>query len=191
MELSVIVAITNDHIIGSEWTQDSVAYNELPHSVLDKQHFSLVTQYTPNFGQNLLVVGRKTWETLPDVMRNCKHRRYIVLTRQETCKLNPKNICPIVLHDFQSALQYCLDNQDSYYKIFIIGGAEVYKLAMDSGFVTEIYLSRYCTDILTENIADCRLASYELDTNKFKLQSYKKITDKFSFKLNNDIKVER
>ena len=153
MELSIVIASTQDGVIGAEPA-------ECLYSTKDKEHFKMVTQYAPVHMPNLLIVGRKTWETLPEIMRTCKYRKYIVLTRQVDYRENKSLFVDcveqsykcdaIVAHTFDDVLKYCMDNRSSYYKIFVIGGAEIYKLALESGFVTEIYLTEFCVDLTSE-----------------------------------------
>ena len=165
MELSLIIAATTDGIIGTET-------NQCLYSNKDKEHFKMITQFTPSHTSNLLIVGRKTWETLPESICNCKYRKYIVLTKQRDY-----NCSAPIAHTFDDVLKYCMANKELYYKFFVIGGAEVYKLAMDSGFVTEIYLSEFCANLVEELTDQCGLVKCTIDINKFKIKNRTTITD--------------
>jgi dihydrofolate reductase len=66
-----------------------------------------------------IIMGRKTFESFPKPLPN---RTHVVITRQ-------KNYQPdgcIVVDSLQKAIAACPKNQDS----FVIGGGEIYKLAM-------------------------------------------------------------
>ena len=146
MELSVILATTTDDIIGIG--------TECVHSAIDKEHFKIVTQYTNTCGSNLLIIGRKTWETIPISMIKCPHRKYLVITKQPNYK---KLYNETIVNSFNDALQYCTINKNNFYKIFVVGGAEIYKMATDTGFVTEIFLTKFSIEVekeipLTKNI---------------------------------------
>ena len=119
MKLSVILAKTRNDVIGSTWSQDGTSHDEVMSCPIDKEHFKLTTQYTPCGGHNLLLVGRKTWETLPPIMRKCPRRKYIILTRQSDYKSDSdKNI---VLNSFDVALTYIMKSRETYHKCFVIG----------------------------------------------------------------------
>jgi dihydrofolate reductase len=66
-----------------------------------------------------IIMGRKTFESFPKPLPN---RTHVIITRQ-------KNYYPegcIVVDSLEKAIAACPENQD----IFIIGGGEIYKLAM-------------------------------------------------------------
>lgn len=151
--LSVILATTTVGQIGLEFNNenDNKPHRILIHSSIDQDHFANVTKYSPDGSSNLVIVGRKTWETLPPVMRNCARRKYVVLTRQVDYKpvdeLDVKSVKPYVYHDWDKAIEFC--SQFRSHKVFVIGGAEIYKLAFASGFVTEVFLTEFYLDLET------------------------------------------
>jgi dihydrofolate reductase len=81
-----------------------------------------------------VVMGRKTWESLPEKYRPLPNRRNIVITR------NPDYVAPgaDVFGSISEAHIACRNSE----KFFIIGGAELYQLAIqdaDSLELTEIH----------------------------------------------------
>lgn len=76
-----------------------------------------------------IVMGRKTWESFPRPLPN---RTHLVITRDKSYKADNT----IVVHSIEDALKYC-KNEDH---IFIIGGGEIYNLALP--FATHIELTR-------------------------------------------------
>ena len=76
-----------------------------------------------------IVMGRKTWESFPRPLPN---RTHVVITRDKNYKADNA----IVVHSIEDALTYC-KNEDH---IFIIGGGEIYNLALP--FATHIELTR-------------------------------------------------
>ena len=67
-----------------------------------------------------------------------------------------------------------------------MGGAEIYRLALDSGFVNEIYLTTYDIDIVGETVV-----TFAPDTHKYKLSGINSASDKFSLKLNSDTNISK
>ena len=71
-----------------------------------------------------LIMGRKTWESIPEKRRPLPGRANIIVTRQE--HFAPEGA--LVVHSIEDALAKArtLDTE----KIFIFGGAEIYKAAL-------------------------------------------------------------
>lgn len=66
-----------------------------------------------------IIMGRKTFESFPKPLPN---RMHVIITRQ---KYNAPDGC-IVVDSLEQALAACPENED----VFVIGGGEIYKLAM-------------------------------------------------------------
>lgn len=118
--VSLIAAVARNRGIGLN--------NELlVHLPQDLQHFRQVTLGCP------VVMGRKTWDSLPPRFRPLPGRRNIVLSR------NANLPCPgAELHaSLEAALHALADER----RVFVIGGAQVYALALpwaDELVLTEI-----------------------------------------------------
>lgn len=74
-----------------------------------------------------IIMGRKTFESFSKPLPN---RIHIVISRQENYK--PEGC--IVVDSIEKALAICPENEDSY----IIGGGEIYTLAMQHADIIEI-----------------------------------------------------
>ena len=74
-----------------------------------------------------IIMGRKTFESLPKPLPN---RTHVVITRQE----NYQSEGCIVVKSIEEAIAKCPTNEDS----FVIGGGEIYTLAMPFADVLEI-----------------------------------------------------
>ena len=122
MKLSLIVAMGQHREIGKD---NDLLWN-LPK---DMRFFKETTL------GHTIVMGRKNWESIPERFRPLKDRRNIVLTRNKDFKAEDAT----VLHDFQE-LPNVVDNNDDK-KCFIIGGAQIYDLALKSGWVNEMYVT--------------------------------------------------
>lgn len=105
-EIIIIVAIAKNGVIGRDGT--------LPwHLPSDLKHFKKTTMGSP------LIMGRKTYDSIG---RPLPGRDNIVLTRNRTIEIPG---C-IKVHTMQEALDHCRGQE----KVFIIGGADIFKLAL-------------------------------------------------------------
>ena len=120
MALNLIFARARNGVIGKD--------NTLPwHLPEDLTHFKQTTLGQP------VVMGRKTWESLPPKFRPLPGRTNIVVTRQTDWQAEGA----VVAHSIEEALQQC--PADAH--VWVIGGAEVYAQAMplaSRAVVTEI-----------------------------------------------------
>ncbi|NFS12436.1 dihydrofolate reductase [Clostridium botulinum] len=104
--LSIIVAIAKNNVIGND--------NKLIwHISEDLKRFKEITS------GKTIVMGRKTFESLPGVLPNRKH---IILTRDKNFKVNSEYV--EIIYDFDELLRK-YKNSDT--EVFIIGGGEIYK----------------------------------------------------------------
>lgn len=114
MSLNIIAAVgIGNHVIG--------ANNDLPWSKIprDMKHFKDTTM-----GHHV-VMGRKTWDSLPEVYRPLPGRKNIVLTRKSS--LLKINKGPVIIHE---NINLILEVAKAEEEVFVIGGAEIYKLFM-------------------------------------------------------------
>ncbi|MCP5268313.1 MAG: dihydrofolate reductase [Zoogloeaceae bacterium] len=115
--LSLIAAMAEHRVIGR--------HNTLPwHLPEDLKHFKATTLGKP------VIMGRKTWESLG---RPLPGRRNIVISRNAGYRLDGGELFP----SLESALASTGNNEE----VFVIGGAELYRLALplaDHVHLTEI-----------------------------------------------------
>jgi dihydrofolate reductase len=116
MIVSSVVAISENNAIG----KDNKLLWYLP---TDLKHFKQITN-----GQTI-IMGRKTFDSMGKPLPN---RRNIVITRNPDLKLDGAE----VTNSVAEALSLCKTEKE----VFIIGGAEIYKQAMDQ--TNRIYLTR-------------------------------------------------
>jgi dihydrofolate reductase len=82
----------------------------------DQRHFRQLTMGNP------VLMGRKTWGSLPARFRPLPGRRNLVLTRQPHWSADGAEAVP----SLHAALERCA----SAHEVFVIGGAEIYTLAL-------------------------------------------------------------
>jgi dihydrofolate reductase len=119
--LVLVAAMGRDRAIGRE--VDGVG--TLPwHLPEDMKHFRELTTGKP------VLMGRKTWESLPDRFRPLPGRLNVVVTRQ------PGYAAPgaIVVHSVDNAVAACGTAPEA----FVIGGAELYRQAIDRADALEL-----------------------------------------------------
>ena len=122
MKTALIVAMDSDRGIGKN--------NDLMwHLPKDMKFFKDTTQ-----GQ-IVVMGRKNYDSIPEKYRPLPNRLNVVLTRNENFQA-PN--C-LVFHSLEECLTHF--NEESERTVFIIGGGEIYRMALDSGILDEMYIT--------------------------------------------------
>ena len=131
--LSLIVAQENKGGIG--------ANNGLPWNIPDDlAYFKKVTTHvTTILQQNIVVMGRKTWESIPEKFRPLNDRINVVLTKNRNY-IVPEGVK--LFHSKNDVLKFIRGKNT-----FIIGGASLYNLFMDDA--DKIYLTHIYTNYAT------------------------------------------
>lgn len=97
-----------------------------PHNKNDMQHFAHTTIGTPPEGKaNAIIMGRKTWESIDSRFRPLKNRINIILSRT----INIEGPNTYTYSGFDEALQF-LGVSPYVNDIFVIGGQEIYEIAL-------------------------------------------------------------
>lgn len=120
MTVSMVVAIAENNAIG----KDNELLWYLP---TDLKHFKTITK------GHTIIMGRKTFDSIGKPL---PHRRNIVITRSKDLEIGGAE----VVNTVGEALALCTDEEE----VFIVGGAEIYKLAMaktDRIYLTTVHQS--------------------------------------------------
>ena len=116
-EIVIIVAIAEGNVIGMD--------NNIPwHISEDLKRFKSLTM------GHTVIMGRKTFESLPESARPLPGRKNLVIT-------SDRELCDDGIESF-SALKYALMSQKEEEKVFIIGGARLYEEALPLAHTLEI-----------------------------------------------------
>ena len=118
--VALIAAVSRNHVIGHG---NALLWN-VPE---DMQFFRRTTSGCP------VIMGRKTWESLPPRFRPLPSRRNVVVSRQAQFEAPGADVAPSV--------QAALDLVQEAPKVFVIGGAQIYEAALaqaDELLLTEI-----------------------------------------------------
>lgn len=95
----------------------------------DMKHFR---ELTTAGGANMVVMGRKTWESIPEKFRPLPNRFNVVVSR--TMNAGPGDFS--VARNFNDALGYVSG------KTFVIGGGEIYREAIQHPGCAELWITR-------------------------------------------------
>jgi len=122
MKVSLIVAMDLDRGIG----RDNDLMWHLPD---DMKFFKETTQ------EQIVIMGRKNYESIPEKYRPLPNRENAVLTRNEDfsapgCK---------VFHSLDAALEEYRNETNR--TVFIIGGGEIYRQSLEKNAVDEMYIT--------------------------------------------------
>ncbi len=91
----------------------------------DMDHFRTLTVGTHEPGrQNAIIMGRKTWDSLPERFRPLPDRLNIIVTHRDPEV--PAGV--IVAHDLEAALAAA--DRPEVDEVFVIGGASIYEQAI-------------------------------------------------------------
>ncbi len=122
MKISLIVAMDKDRGIGKN--NDLMWY--LPS---DMRFFKETTS------GHVVVMGRKNYESIPEKYRPLPNRENVVLTRNESYVAEDCN----VFHSLEECLSYYKTEEER--TVFIIGGGEIYRQALEMNVIDEMYIS--------------------------------------------------
>lgn len=121
--LALIAAVAADGGIG-------LGNELLWHEPQDQRHFRLSTMGCP------VIMGRKTWDSLPARFRPLPGRRNLVLTRQPQWQAPGAETC--------ASLAQAIEAAEGSERVFVMGGAELYAQALplaDELWLTELSFS--------------------------------------------------
>lgn len=145
MKVAIIVAMDLEKGIGKN--------NDLMwHLPADMKFFKETTT------GHIVVMGRKNWDSIPSRFRPLVNRENVVLTRNKNFKMDN---C-VVLHDLNEVWKKYKDEEKR--TVFIIGGGEIYRQAMESNFVTEMYITH------VNKMYNAETFFPEFDLRKWKVQ---------------------
>ena len=139
MDFDMIVAYSvPDYIIGNQ--------GKMPWPKLSKdlKHFQDITSSSPIDKQNAVIMGRKTWDSLP--IKPLPKRLNCIIS-----KTHHQNSLCLVFKSLDQCLSY-LSSLDNINKVFVIGGGQLYQQGikhknLKNVFATEIYNSNIKGDV--------------------------------------------
>jgi dihydrofolate reductase/thymidylate synthase len=160
--VSVIVATTPKGGIGKDGTLPW----KLPE---DMAHFKKVTMAASSGKSNAVIMGRKTWDSIPEKFRPLPGRINVVLTRKSA---EPEYVSPypagvVVASSVKDTLEK-LGSRDDVSEIFAIGGESVYKEALELPTCSRVFLTMIAKDF------ECDAFFPPLDYSAFRVSYHSK-----------------
>lgn len=132
LTFSIIVAMDEERGIGRD--------GRIPwHLKGDMRHFKEVTTATRKPGrENIVIMGRKTWDSLPERFRPLPGRINVVITRDKNLPL-PAGV--FRADSLDDALDLCRYDAvpDAFEAIYVIGGGQIYQQAIRHPLCQGIY----------------------------------------------------
>ena len=140
---SIIAAVDKDFGLGKGGTLPW----QLP---ADMKHFKTLTTAALPGKKNAVIMGRKTWDSLPAQFRPLPGRVNLVLSRQKILKL-PADV--LIAGSLEEALTQLTEEstRGMIDKIFVIGGEQIFRQAITHSSCRKVYL----THILKSFHCDC------------------------------------
>ncbi|KAF2206861.1 hypothetical protein CERZMDRAFT_52255 [Cercospora zeae-maydis SCOH1-5] len=101
--------------------------------------------------QNLVIMGRKTWDSIPPKFRPLKDRTHIVISSQDRSSLQPIPDDVVVASDILSGLQMLEESIKAGKSLpvgraFVIGGSSIYEAALELPQLQRVLLTRIDKD---------------------------------------------
>jgi dihydrofolate reductase len=128
---SIIVALDEKNGIGKD--------NDLAWRLSgDLKHFKQITTHVKDPAkQNAVIMGRKTWDSLPEVFRPLPGRLNVVLSRNRDLKGSQEAEIFFSLEEALRVISFYEKIED----IFVIGGAQIYAQAIAHPACTCLYIT--------------------------------------------------
>ena len=162
IQLKLIVATCQDNGIGKD--------NNLPWRLKSElAYFARLTKTTRDFSkQNAVLMGRRTWQSIPARVRPLRNRLNIVLTSQPQTEISDSPDV-LVCKSFPEALQLVDSLSDKLESCWVIGGSSVYEEAMRNIRLERLYITRILKDF------DCDTFLPDINTDKWKVTEDKDV----------------
>lgn len=127
----------------------------------EMKQFAKITSMTADPAmQNAIVMGRKTWQSIPAKRRPLANRLNVVLSK--TMQPDESPAPHHVFGDLLEAIDF-LNKQPQIESIFVIGGEQVYRAILKQNLCDRVYLTRILREF------DCDAYHPTLDANVFSL----------------------
>jgi dihydrofolate reductase/thymidylate synthase len=129
-QFSIIVAFDSKYGIGKN--------GQLPWSLSsDLKHFKeITTAVSSPDKKNAVIMGRKTWQSLPEKFRPLPGRVNVVLSREGGLNVPSGVLCASSLDDALNQL-----SSSNIENVFVIGGAQIYAQAIEHPLCQKLYVT--------------------------------------------------
>jgi dihydrofolate reductase len=151
MNFTIIAAIDQKNGIGKN--------NSIPwHLPEDLRYFQSITTGTQKNGQNVIIMGRITWESIPKNYRPLKNRINIVVSSQNVIG------CDHICRNLDQALS-AVKEMDNVNEVFVIGGEMLYCDSINRKECKKMYITMINYDF------ECDRFFPEIDLTQYQLRA--------------------
>lgn len=117
---------------------------------------------------NAVIMGRKTWDSIPPKFRPLKGRLNIVISRSHPdtfeAAANPETD-PVEVNSLEKAVEYLNSGASGKIaRVFVIGGAQIYSAALQLKEAKRILLTRVMTDFECDTFFSLKLSESQGDS---------------------------
>jgi dihydrofolate reductase/thymidylate synthase len=126
----------------------------------DLEYVRIMTSTVPPMKKNIIIMGRKTFETLPNSFFNDSRIIYVL-----SKNLEGQGEKDVKFFNEPKKIYFdLLNNIENIHKVFIFGGSKVYKLFMETQWINTIYITKIQKDYTCDTFFDLQLLekNYEL-----------------------------
>ena len=153
-----------DIVVAADERRGIAAGGDLPwHLPGDLAHFKRITSEAPAGTRNAVIMGRKTWESIPPKFRPLPRRLNVVLTRRADYAV-PAGV--LVAPDLDAALAAVSegDQANDVARVFVVGGGQVYAEAIASPACERVYITRVLARYDCDTFFPAFEADYQLES---------------------------
>ena len=119
-----------------------------------------LTDLLPQKGfENTVIMGRRTWESIPEKYRPLQDRNNVILSQT----INNRTAHPVFVNKMESAMEVA--QQCHSQNTFVIGGAQIYTLAFKKKLCKALYLTKVEGDFGTDTFLPEYLSQFKLNRN--------------------------
>ncbi|KAF8252130.1 hypothetical protein K440DRAFT_635085 [Wilcoxina mikolae CBS 423.85] len=111
--------------------------------------------------KNAVIMGRKTWCSIPSSHRPLAGRINVVLSRDCDFNLQLTAGDTLTATSFDDALERLQEREQEVGRIFVIGGAEIYRAALEYPFARSVLMTRIHTECVVDTYFPVELVNDE------------------------------
>lgn len=126
-----------------------------------KEDLAMFSRLTRGDGNNAIIMGRKTWNSLND--SPLPGRMNIVLSRTLNDDNNSTLKNTLFFNTFESIINHCTN--EKYDEVWIIGGETIYKYFMERHLVNKCYITHIDFEYNCDTFFPDRMKDWKLETS--------------------------
>lgn len=126
----------------------------------DIQRFKKITTNAPNGKINVVIMGNNTYKSIGKHLPN---RLNLILTNQIISKYVNSNLN--YFNNYEDILKFIYNSKDVIHKVFIIGGAKIYKLFLNLQIVSTIHITKIFHDYNCDTFIELESFKYYKQTD--------------------------